>query len=381
MKGIRKQVFLATILASIVGHVLVAFPQDPPVKTVPDDQPSLVCSVDKPVVWPRDVIALRAWIPSQLSARQVEWAIGVGRLIGHGSKVKWDFKDVEPGTYSSTVRVTDPEGNISECSVEVIVRKRTGERPLPRLTGSSYLAQCEREEAEYGLYSYFLFASPPSEATRERYEKALEAYLTLIPAVVSLEQVETVQRSELNITYLLVDVEPESRPGVEWVLEHYDYARARVLMRALGGVYSDGPYIVSSLKPLTGVSELSGNYIFQDLSSVPPHLISMWIREFLSQAAQERFWKKRTARQLVLNLRTTLGIMGEGAPDVLHWVTWVREQTKTGMQERKHTQSLAQNKSETSRPSRTPWKRSDQLVFGLRQNGTNRLVGGTINYE
>jgi hypothetical protein len=49
---------------------------------------------------------------------------------------------------------------------------------------------------------------------------------------------------------------------------------------------------------------------------VPPHLVSMWTGEFLNQAAQEHFWEEDHGRRLFLHLRTAIGIMAEGLPDV-----------------------------------------------------------------
>ncbi len=312
-----------TLVVSASAAQLYVPPQE---NALTDPQP-VSCSPDKPIVWPRERISVRVWTSPDPSLRY-EWTATAGRLEGQGHKVQWDFAGVEQGTYTAAVRVSNEEGEISKCSVEVIVRERARVRPLPRLSGSSYLAHNEREEQGYGLYSYLLFGSRPSEAARERYEKAIEAYLRLIPDIATLEEEESVQRSQLNITYLLVKVEPKKRPSVEWVLKHYDYARALVLLRALGGIYTEGPYFVSTLRPLTGTEVLSGDYIFQDLSSVPAHVVSPWVKEFLNQAAQERFWEKRAARQLVLKLRNIVGILGEGFPDVVasvsSWIAWIR---------------------------------------------------------
>ena len=104
--------------------------------------------------------------------------------------------------------------------------------------------------------------------------------------------------------------------SAEWLLQHYDYARARVFLRLLPGNLRGGPYIVSTLKPLGLGGDLPDRYLVQDLSSVPPHLVGSWIREFMNQAAQERFWEPKTAAQLTLKLRMTIGILAEGVPEV-----------------------------------------------------------------
>ena len=202
--------------------------------------------------------------------------------------------------------------------------------PPPRETGRSFLVGNQKEEEGYGLYSYFLFGSPPTtEAACERYLRFIEMYLQIIPDITALE--EYISPNELNVAYLLLKESPATRPSAEWVLEKYNYERARVLLRALPGTHRDGPYIVSTLKPLTGVETLSSKYLYQDLSAVPldpPGLIVLWVKEFLSQAAQERFWEERTVEQLVLKVRTNIARAAVGWDDVRTslqaWMVWVR---------------------------------------------------------
>ena len=122
------------------------------------------------------------------------------------------------------------------------------------------------------------------------------------------------------IEYFTVGHPPVS---AQWLLDNYDYAHARFLLHALPGDLTRGPYLVSSLQPLD--KSTTGPYLVQNLSSVPPHLVSLWTFEFLNQAAQEHFWEPSTGRMLVLRLRTAIGIMAEGAPDVRkslnEWIT------------------------------------------------------------
>ena len=50
---------------------------------------------------------------------------------------------------------------------------------------------------------------------------------------------------------------------------------------------------------------------------MPSHLAASWVKEFLNQAAQERFWDERTGARLALKLRvTTVSVLGEGLPEV-----------------------------------------------------------------
>ena len=214
--------------------------------------------------------------------------------------------------------------------------------PVGRETGRAFLIAEQPEAKGYGLYSYLLFGAPPTEATRERYLNLIATYLESIPPVGSFKG--SLERWELNIAYLpLKDSPPvEFSKGcsqlpcgtgnvafAQWVLDHYNYTRARVLLRAVpaGGTHRNGPYIVSSLKPLSTTPILSPPYLYQDLSSVPPRLVLLWVKEFLDQAAQESFEDSRKVQQVALKLRQSIAVAAKGLPDVLEaldrWIAWV----------------------------------------------------------
>ena len=277
-------------------------------------------------------------LPHQRDGRWIiSWAAPSGRLEGQGSEVKWDLSDVSAGVYEAKVTVKAVSREVADCLIRVIVQIRS---QLPtrgdRETGRSFLLPNEVETLGYGLYSYLLFGSPPTTASRERYLKAIEEYLKF-PDIARLETFNTSRRT-LNITYLPVFAVParqildrlsDERYGEvsEWILKHYDYERARVLLRGVPGSQREGPYIVSFLKPPTWSGSPARPYLYQDQSSVPPHLVSLWAKEFLNQAAQEQFWQERTAVQLVLKLRTTIGILASALPEsrksLDHWIAWV----------------------------------------------------------
>ena len=214
--------------------------------------------------------------------------------------------------------------------------------PVGRETGRAFLIAEQPEAKGYGLYSYLLFGAPPTEATRERYLNLIATYLESIPPVGSFKG--SLERWELNIAYLpLKDSPPvEFSKGcsqlpcgtgnvafAQWVLDHYNYTRARVLLRAVpaGGTHRNGPYIVSSLKPLSTTPILSPPYLYQDLSSVPARLVLLWVKEFLDQTAQQSFEDSRRVQQVALKLRQSIAIAAKGLPDVLEaldrWIAWV----------------------------------------------------------
>jgi len=188
------------------------------------------------------------------------------------------------------------------------------------------------EEKGYGLYSYLLFGSPPTDTTRERFLKAIEAFLRF-PDIENLEKMRL--KSKLNVTYLPIKRRPEPealeklaggkdqayREVAEWLLIYYDYDSAKVMLAGLREELQEGPYFLSFLKPYDWKKEPSPPYLYQNLSWVPPDLVSLWVSEFLNQAAQERFWEERTGIQLALKVRAIIGVAAKALPDVQRSIT------------------------------------------------------------
>jgi len=316
--------------ALLVLCLLIAGGGGPSAWALAADPPILGCAAATPTVELAGAVAMSAWA-SGPSPRYV-WEAPVGRLEGRGHQARWDLRGLRPGTYAAAVRVSDPSGAATECVVRVIVRQDAGPRAggaatPARETGSALLLAGARETEGYGLYSYLLLGAPPSAGTRERYLKAIEAVWSLLPDIKALDQY--LPRAELNVAYVPVRSAPGQSVSAEWILDNYDYARARSLLRYLPGANRDGPYLLSTLKPLgiTG-GPTAGPHLFQDLSSVPPHLAASWVKEFLNQAAQERFWDERSGAKLALKLRVTVAILGEGLPEVKKaldsWIAWAR---------------------------------------------------------
>jgi hypothetical protein len=301
--------------------VLAGWPDRPGIaESIP-----LACSADRPSVAIGEAVALRAWAVQASGQRLTyTWAAMAGQIEGRGAEARWSLADLRPGTYAATVNVGGADGAPGECVLRVIVRRDVESRGPSRETGRSLLLPGRAEDAGYGLYSYVLLGSPPGDAARDRYLKALDAFVTLIPDVASLE--EYVQREQLNVAYLPVRATPDRPPSAPWALENYDYARARAILRNVTRPNREGPYLLAALRPLTSAST-TGPYLFQDLSAVPPQLAATWVKEFLNQAAQQRFWEERKGAQLATRMRVTIGILGAGLPEVRKsvddWIAWV----------------------------------------------------------
>jgi len=212
-------------------------------------------------------------------------------------------------------------------------------------TGRCFLKAKKTEGCGYGLYSYLLLGSAPNDTNRERYRRTIAAFLRFVPNIEDLESTQLPLRS-LNVAYILLAENPSppleieiaqakgDSPRIgelaEWVLLNYDYPRARALLNAVpGGPHPSGPYFVSTSKPLSEVSSISEQYLYQDLSSVPPGIIDAWVREFIHQAGQERFWESSNVAQLALNLRKAVAEFTQASSEARHaWPAAKKELAK-----------------------------------------------------
>ncbi|MDM0021094.1 hypothetical protein [Variovorax saccharolyticus] len=274
----------------------------------------LVCSADPPVAGVGEAVTLQAWT----DAGDVAWQVSEGRLEGSGSRRLWRL----PGR---TGRVTAgaTSAGLAPCALTVFVvsdSRAVGGRE----SGTMFLVRGQAEPAGYGLYSYFLLGAPPDEQARERVLKSIDAFLKTTPSLAALEAV--FERGELNANQMPVDAPAPDRPSAQWILEHYDYVRARAILARIDGSLRKGPYLVSVLETAGTRGPMPAPLLLQDLSTVPAHLVGDWYRLFLDQAAQEQFWESRRLEAVGVRMRTIVGVLAEGLPEVQgavkQWVKW-----------------------------------------------------------
>src|SRR5271166_3715387 len=93
----------------------------------------------------------------------------------------------------------------------------------------------------------------------------------------------------------------------------FGLARRAPLARVTGdSLHGDGPFIISSYRPLEGPNSLTTPYIFEDLSSVPPDVVEFWVQQFKCPTSQERSRDKETVSSVALRLRTAIAIFAIG---------------------------------------------------------------------
>ena len=167
------------------------------------------------------------------------------------------------------------------------------------VTVRSVLPRNTLEAPKYGLYSYILFASRPIDATRGRYLAVLSAFLEKFGE--AKEYIGVLPLDRLNITYIPARADPvATRVSASWLLDHYDYARAKVFLDKVERRHDRDIYLVSSLAPLTQVKTPTLPFLEQDLSEVPIQLLPLWIREFELKVSDERPWALRELSNLAL---------------------------------------------------------------------------------
>ena len=298
--------------------------------------PNIACSPERPIVWSGDDVKVNAWVSVAADQRSTyTWNVSGGSFRQENDAIIWNFANVVAGSYIATVKLTTAEGLV-ECSVNVVVKEDIRgdiKKRMTRETAWSVLVNNEHEARGYGLYSYLLLAEKPNPNNIDRYKKVIESYLLSVPALQELEtELEKYGFTplDLNVTYLLLKQAPPAGEvlSVDWVLNNYDYARARVLLKILPGTNQEGPYIISSMTPFFSDSRLSENYLFQNLSLVPSHIVYLWAREYFNQAAQERYWESGGIKRIALRLRQSVAVMAVAIPAIRtavdDWITFIK---------------------------------------------------------
>jgi hypothetical protein len=279
-------------------------------------------NIEKPLAEVDETVRLDAWVVPQPNQQpDLRWSVDAGKIQAGVSKTNWVLTGVTVGRHVARVSISQP-ANL-ECALQLYI---VGPSRDGRETARGFLAPGEHEQGGYGLYSYLLFGSAPDDTEHERYVKVVEAYLRLSPSLEDLASL--LDPKDINATYVLVDGKPPAKITPEWVLHHYDYTRASVVLRNLPGSHLHGPYLLSSLLPVAKANALVHPYLFQDLSKIAPSLAGAWYEQFVNQAAQDHFWEEHTGQQFVLKLRTMISVLALGLPDVQNglesWMKWVK---------------------------------------------------------
>ena len=177
-----------------------------------------------------------------------------------------------------------------------------------RQTGRGWLIGNLPEPAGYGLYSYLLFGSLPSDATRPLDVAVIKASLSKVEPIES--ELQTFPSAQLNFYLIPILGEPPSDAQSDnlanWIIDNYNYPRAEKILATLPDRRT-GVYILSVLsKPVDPAHALQPPYLWQDLSNVEPRIAVAWIQYFLDQAAKDKPWEESMGDKLALDLRNNI---------------------------------------------------------------------------
>ncbi len=290
---------------------------------------AVACTSEDLVAVPAGQVGLQAWyLPRGPGQPSYSWSVSAGSLDGDGPEVVWRMEGAPPGTERAVVSVSDDEGFVGTCSLEVTVRPFLPTAVLGPLPDRGILLGPDEEEEEgFRLYTYLVFPQPPSAAARNRFETALQVFLRVRGNVDRARPQPG--GGELAFYLPLTDVDLPEVPGSDpdWFFSNYDYLRARAALNAFEPAERSGPYLVSTPVPIGQAEEA----VVNDLTRAPDHLIEAWIRYYVYMAAREPSWGDRLRRTVVLRLRTVIAIMAEGVPEVVEGVdTAIRTVSRLG---------------------------------------------------
>ena len=215
---------------------------------------------------------------------------------------------VEDVSAGSDALVSSLDKQLNPSSPAAAVR---GDR---RLTGRAFLLAGKPEDLGYGLYSYVLFGESLNAGNHALYRAVLDAFFHI--EEVRRFEAENQPRIMLNVIYLPLRDLPSGDADVDWFLNHYDFARAQIILARLMD-RPVGPYIVSYSAPLFSAASVEmGRLLVEDLAGVAPDLAFLWFNEFAAQAGRAQYWDKPALRTLMLNLRNQIAVAAEAFEEV-----------------------------------------------------------------
>jgi hypothetical protein len=316
------------------------------VKQPPRNPPTMALSASPSNVGHGEVVTLTAACssPDNVPVSVGNWTATSGNISGSGNTATLDTAGVPPGAITISATCSDSRGLNASASSEVAVGAPPPPPPPPTIvdTGRDFLLPGDVEKESYGMYSYLLWWNMPAQDDRNRFINIISAFM-LMPKISEQEGTEkvvnsagqltepasTIPRPNLNVAYIPINTTPTGTPSAAWILDHYDIARARILLAKLPRHYRSGPYIVSSLIRLSHGLPPDGHYLFQNLSSrlVSPDLADAWVRQFQEQVQTQEYWQPNEIRTFVLSLRAKVADLAVDIPQaragLATWIGWL----------------------------------------------------------
>ncbi len=206
------------------------------------------------------------------------------------------------------------------CTGKAFTTQAVGEKGLQ--TGQALLVGNEPEGQGYGLYSYLLLEAPPTQENFRLFQSVLAACLREIPNVERLEKLGS-PRESLNVTYIPIAEEIPQAPSKrttkenlrwwsQWVLDHYNYNRAQAILAKIKKNPGRGPYIISTLSPVSSTRTDTSPILVQDLSDLPnenTQIAYEWVLDFVDRVSnplnESGGWNKPSLVQFTSSFRNS----------------------------------------------------------------------------
>jgi hypothetical protein len=266
---------------------------------------SLACAPSSPIASPGEAVRLYAWANLSGGKPVYAWTVSSGEVRPAGANTfTWKFAKDATGAVTADGELRSGSTVQARCLVEV----QAIASPTASID-SGLLLSTGQEADGAGLYSYLLISAT---AKAELQRSAIGAWLPLNGPVAELRRI--LKPNEAIVLGLPVLEKPSGKAEADWVLQHYDFARARALLDSAAPNAKPGIYIISSLQP---ISKSRAPYLVQDLSAASPAMAASWIEAFINQAAQERMWNPAEEASLVDQLRATvLSLANNDLPEI-----------------------------------------------------------------
>lgn len=271
----------------------------------------LSCAPSTPAAFAGDTVRLYQWANLPEGGKPIyAWTVSSGEVRPAGPNVfHWKLAKDATGAVTADGELRTGSTVQARCLVEVqAIASKTA------AMDSGIMPPGGQETEGAGLYNYLLISAT---ASKELQQSALRAWLDLNSPIAELRRV--LKPGETVALGVPVGEKPSSKPDVEWVLQHYDFTKARTLLERAAPDAKPGLFIVSSLQP---ISNSRPPYLVQDLSGASPVLAGTWIEAFINEAAQGRTWNPAEEASLVDQLRSTVLALDKNLklPVLMKWI-------------------------------------------------------------
>jgi hypothetical protein len=157
--------------------------------------------------------------------------------------------------------------------------------------------------------------------------RTLSRYLAIIRAIV--ERVERTDQmiavgyepKELNAIYFPVTRRPSRTASVkkmaEWIMDNYDFARAKRILDSLDAVSGDGPFLLASLSPLSSGVRSNTNGFMTDLGNASAATAELWTRHFIAVSCIPQQWNRASLERAMLEVRDYIGTIAMAGTPVI----------------------------------------------------------------